>query len=199
MPIGVRYRCSRCNKDIYYLDFYPNSNPRWYILPDSRRVHIGTSLRWCKKCKDIRECEYLPPLDLLKKQLEEVEARTTGQDDFNAKEAANIRARIAWRETRKSPARCLRCERTNILSSDNNKIIHDGCGGTFERDHTYKSPSIDGVFLRGENVYDVEGRHLRFVPYDPPPPTDYRKLAFRLLFVFLLIGAIVLLCVYAWG
>lgn len=196
MPYGKMYRCERCDKIFSYSLL---NSRRWYLLPNGHQVRVSPTPGWCRKCKRITACEDVPLLETLEKHLEDSRARSSLEDHAKERAIEHYRDLIDWRQLRNSLPRCLYCEGTDVHFPKDDVFVHQGCGGLLTLDPHFGRVHISAVWQEGEHLYDPDGNHLRFVPDHPPPPTDYRKLAFRLLFVFLLIGAIVLLCRYVWG
>jgi ferredoxin-like protein FixX len=141
-------KCDKCN---YRAEFF--APLRSYEMADGSTVTIEHTFVWCAACRAVRCGEQLANIEELERELTAIEARApsileefsvlvdrhTSLEQVLASRAAELRARIAWRRIRISPARCLECGSAGILAlqhsetrSGNDKWTlaeHVGCGG----------------------------------------------------------------------
>ncbi len=117
--------CNRCSHQSRISDIL-----RSYGISDQVKVTIEQQYAFCKHCSGAVNAEYVPTLAELNAVLAEfIEANETEW-------IKGLEERIAWRQTRQSPARCLECGSTDIICAvvDEETNIatleHPGCGGT---------------------------------------------------------------------
>ena len=140
-------KCSACD---YEEEFeWPHSYV--YRLAEMD-LNILQSWAWCKQCKAIVFSEFIPDLDVIKREISKAETdRQVSIDN----------ARLEWRQKRVSQAKCLACSSTEIqrignLSKDFYKIKHETCGG----DLTIEATGLGSERYLNQFIYDSEGNKI---------------------------------------
>jgi hypothetical protein len=149
--------------------------PGVYQMAGGETVPISSAIAWCAGCSTVVEAEQLPPRSDIERDLADVEAHglnATALSGFGDDErlvalhVASLRSRLAWRDLRRAPARCLRCGSTELefLPHDEDRddwpsMRHPGCAGTLKL--TFRA------FVRlalGQPPFSVDGERLADSP-----------------------------------
>jgi hypothetical protein len=103
--------------DPYMICFFSTLN---YRLADGSTLGIEQEVAWCEQCGSFGVVEILPSVEELRERLQELQTPTQKHyfiyrtDDAIKGVIDELRVRLRWRESRKSPARCLACGSTDI-------------------------------------------------------------------------------------
>jgi hypothetical protein len=96
----------------YMICFFSTLN---YRLPDKSLLRIEQEAAWCEGCHSFGIAEVIPSIEELNARLQELQTPTQKLlFIFRTQEAIGsaideLRTRLRWRASRKSPARCLVC------------------------------------------------------------------------------------------
>lgn len=100
-----------------------------YLLPEGRLANLLSCPVWCEDCDRFRAGECLETLDEIRTRIRDLESEPPDEiwrfvfgDDSEKRRraAASARRRLHWRETRRSPPRCLCCDSVSISPLDGN-------------------------------------------------------------------------------
>lgn len=186
-------RCTKCSK---HWGSYLLWGGFHYRIGPSRTIRIDRDLGWCHPCAEFRAVEVLPARSRLEAQLEQHRKKLKEAEDkarsrvlsklfrsvvvrderliaLNRAQVEEIMAALAWRDSRRSPPRCLECGGTDIdhigtigFAPDPHRIAlkHPGCGGGL----LVSTPEFRINMRTEDRLYDAEGRLLE--AKDPVPP-----------------------------
>jgi len=166
------YRCDRCKTEQrVHTGEYRFYQVAWQdkTIELFDRVSCSVQAGWCRRCCRLRTIEEIPDLNLLQMMRSELAEKgfVAGELDLVTRPLAWIDDRIRWRRERFSPAKCFACGSIEVESaarSDQEKILHAGCGGLFRAfDSDHFVPSM--AYL---------------VPSEGPPGESFIRLTTRL-------------------
>jgi hypothetical protein len=133
------------------------SRGNYYEFPDGTRLDMETTPAWCYQCNGISEGEEIMTLEEIDQKLADLGDPASElyrftmrnlfegikgledlqgpqrRDEFRLQLITEARRRRAWRETRSSPPKCIRCGSTNIFLYPVNRPAPNPAGpGTVE-------------------------------------------------------------------
>jgi hypothetical protein len=103
--------------DPYMICFFSTLN---YRLADGSTLGIEQEAAWCEHCRSFGVVEIVPPVEELRERLQELQTPTQKHYFIYRTEDAikgaldELRVRLKWRESRKSPPYCLACSSTKV-------------------------------------------------------------------------------------
>jgi len=170
--------CDGCDYKVEWVDHWHHVEGLYRMADDAPPIPLLASWAWCYQCASIVGVERLLSVDEI---LVELRASRWNFDDWGKgmwkctcsiveREPVSrsfhrgvLKAMLAWRRSRKSSARCLRCGATEFnLVGPKGTVSHPGCGGNvlLEIDAIWT-----GICL-GYRAYDSEGNRDGWYGYD---------------------------------
>lgn len=172
MPYSGSAECDQC-------DYRIEVSTSWhgvegiYHLSRALRIPLVGRYAWCNECGEIRLAERLPTVAEIRTELRAsfwnvnawgrelwscTKADSQGSVVTRRRHRQVLRAMLAWRKSRKSPARCLSCgscnhEITHFDSNDLKSVVHPTCGGTIR----FHWDAIWTGILLGFPAFSAEG------------------------------------------
>jgi hypothetical protein len=80
-----------------------------YLFEDNSALTIRRQIGWCIECDCVAFIESVPTIEQLTVELETVSSKNSKNSNDILEPIVDIKKRIEWRKTRKSPPRCLDC------------------------------------------------------------------------------------------
>ncbi|WLD14769.1 hypothetical protein [Planctellipticum variicoloris] len=114
----------------------------YYQLSDGAKLSVFETPAWCYKCKSFITAEEIPTLESLAAEIEKLQAGDPELAKFWSyvldgapieKRIEQLRIRCGWRQSRRSPPRCLECGETDIVatpSAGDSEFKHPETGET---------------------------------------------------------------------
>lgn len=145
MPWSKNVSCSGCD----YKQQLPPFPVYGYRSADVADVHLAARVVWCQNCQAVTFAERLSPVE---------EVERTIAEESNRRVRRNAERYRQLLSQRRSPARCLRCGRTDLVlksQDEGHMLSHPACGGIL-------SFLVDVLYLLKPqtHLYTFEGEYL---------------------------------------
>ncbi|HUE70118.1 MAG TPA: hypothetical protein VMP01_04445 [Pirellulaceae bacterium] len=126
------------------IEAFAGSRGNYYELSASEHLDLDSVPVWCNRCATITHGEHLSTLDEIDDQIRDLNDPTsaayrrtrhgmlddiTGKgEEFLQKRLAKLELRRRWRQSRRSPPKCIRCGSTEIVELPIGKAVPNPFG-----------------------------------------------------------------------